>query len=219
MWTLDWARQGSTGTKVWCVNLDSPRKDSRKWKLRSTAVLRKAGVNTPTYRADSWDVDWSKRNVKEKLVWARNPMSKMPEARNWHWIGQGQVLLAGLKWKPLSNQGKPRTGRYITGGGYVHLSRTAMTQADVELCERFNLFRGRRKTFVREHHLVAIKKFGIPLDGKVVRHFNGIKSDNSEGNLLLGTKQENNMDHNTARIMAIYWHNKYDELLRSAHGK
>lgn len=85
-----------------------------------------------------------------------------------------------------------------------------MTEEDIALAEENDLFRGAKKTFLREHHLVAVKKFGKLPKGSVVRHKNGVKSDNSPDNLLLGTSAENTMDHNTARLMAMYWHNEYE---------
>ena len=48
----------------------------------------------------------------------------------------------------------------------------------------------------------------------VVRHLNGIKSDNRPENLILGTLEENNMDHETARKESMYWREKYCELLK-----
>jgi hypothetical protein len=204
-WELDWAREGSTGTRVWCRHVGSPRKDSRRWRLRLTGYLRKHGASTPTYRVDSWEVDWSKR--KPKFVWARNIRSKIPSARSWHWVDYGLVKKAGIKWKPL----KVRTGRFLQGG-YVILTRRGMTQQDVEFSERCGLFRGVRKAFLREHHLVMAKKIGGPLPaGFVIRHMNGIKSDNAEDNLVLGTQAENAADHNTARMMAMFWRGKYEE--------
>lgn len=47
-----------------------------------------------------------------------------------------------------------------------------------------------------------------------MRHLNGDKTDNRPENLVLGTTQENTMDHNTARLMAMYWREKYEEAQR-----
>lgn len=206
-WEVDWGHAGNTGTQVWARKPKGHIPSSRAWHWVKTGSLRKAGINTPTYRSDSWEVDWSKRN--RKLVWARNPLSKMPKSRTWHWVDFHTLEHAGIKWKPKSEY----TGRYLANG-YVLLTRRAMSEDDVVLAERHGLFRGSRKTFVREHQLAAVKKFGAIPKGHVVRHRNGIKSDNTEDNILLGTSYENTMDHNSARITAMYWHNQYDLLLR-----
>jgi hypothetical protein len=88
-----------------------------------------------------------------------------------------------------------------------------MTDDDIALSEAHGLFRGTKKSFVREHHLAAVKKYGCIPPGHVVRHINGIKSDNSPGNLILGTTQENTMDHNTARLAAMMWRSRHLELV------
>lgn len=204
-WEVDWAHPQNTGTRMWARNPSSRQQRTRRWHWVLTSRLRQCGINTPTYRKDSWEIDWSKR--KSKKVWARNPYSKMPSAREWHWIDQSTVQRAGLKWKPKTEL----RGRYITSYGYVNLTRKGMTDDDIALAEQHGLFRGQRKTFVKEHHLVAVKKYGAIPDGAVVKHFNGIKHDNSPDNLLLGTTQENTADHNTARLQAMYWREQYEE--------
>jgi hypothetical protein len=181
--------------------------------MTSTGQLRKAGVNTPTYRKDSWEIDWSKRNGK--LVWARNLRSKMPGAREWHWIDYHTVQSAGLSWQPRTE----KTGRYVNGHGYVMLTPRGLTEQDVRLCDEHDLWAGgKRRTAVLEHRLVAFKKYGALPPGTVVRHLNGLKADNRPENLLRGTTQENTMDHNTARLMAMYWREKYEELVARVEG-
>lgn len=202
-WEVDWSHPSNTGTEVMARNLSSRFEQSREWHLTKTGYLRTVGVNTPTYRADSWEVDWSKRNGK--LVWARNPQSKFASAREWHWVPYLTLSQQGIRWQPK----KQHTGRRIVDG-YVELTRRGMTDEEIALAEKFNLFRGRRKLFVREHHLVAVKKYQRPLDGMVVRHWNGIRSDNRPENLLLGTQKENVMDHDTARRMAMYWREQFE---------
>lgn len=171
----------------------------------STGYLRNCGIKTPRYRKDSWEIDWSKRDGKK--VWARNEHSKMPKAREWHWINYHTVQSSGLKWKPK----REKTGRYVDGNGYINLTRPGMTEAEVELATKLDLFRGARKTFVREHQLVAAQKYGS-IAGFVIRHLNGIKADNRPENLVRGTTQENTMDHNTARLQAMYWREQYEIL-------
>lgn len=90
-----------------------------------------------------------------------------------------------------------------------------MTQEEIELAQSHGLFRGERKTFVYEHRLVALKKYGSLSAADVVRHMNGVRTDNRPENLVRGTTQENTMDHNTARLMAMYWR----EMYQSCSGK
>lgn len=204
-WEVDWAHQTNTGQAVLARNPASYQVRTRKWHMVSTGYLRQCGVNTPTYRKDSWEVDWTKRNGKK--VWARNLSSKMPSARAWHWIGHDQLDRSGLLWRPKTEH----SGRYIDSRGYVVLTRKGMTVEDVKLSKEHDLFRGERKTFVKEHRLAAVKKYGGIPRRSVVRHLNGIKHDNRPENLLLGTTQENTMDHNTARLQAISWREKYEK--------
>lgn len=206
-WEVDWGNPNNKWPKVWARDTENHISKCREWGLVSAYTLRRAGVNTPTFRADSWEVDWDKRN--KKMVWARNPNSKMPTAREWHWVDFHTIDRAGMKWKPAHIH----TGRYTDSNGYVLLTRMGMTTEDIAISEKYFLFRGARKAFVREHHLVAVKKYQCILDGLVVRHVNGIKSDNRPENIIIGTTQENTMDHNTARLMAMYWHRKYIEAI------
>jgi hypothetical protein len=198
-WEIDWGHEGNTGSKVWARNPKGMTRKSREWHWVTTGYLRVRGINTPVYRKDSWEVDWSKRNGK--LVWARNLSSKIPSAREWHWVGHKTILEAGMNWK----YAKERTGRCINQNGYAILTRFGMTDDEISLAHEHNLFRGERKTFVLEHRLVALKKYGKIDSNHVVRHLNGIKHDNRPENLVLGTSKENTMDHNTARLMAMYW--------------
>lgn len=165
-----------------------------------TGYLRDQGVQTPAYRKDSWEVDWATRNGK--LVWARNPESKMPSARDWHWVDFHTLEDVGIRWKPKSE----KSGRRVGTSGYVILTRKGMTDEEIALATEHGLFRGAKRSFVKEHQLVAVKKYGyVP---QVVRHMNGVKTDNRPENLVGGTTQENTMDHNTARIMTMYWHER-----------
>lgn len=210
-WELDWGHPQSTGQKVMARNRTSHVPSARGWHRVSTYYLRDyCGVNTPVYRKDSWEVDWSKRDIARKLVWARNPHSKMPQTREWHWVSQRTINVVGIKWRPAA----PMTGRWINKAGYVLLTRRGMTADDAIFAEQVGLFRGTSTPYVQEHRLVIAKKLGGPIPmGMVVRHMNGIKTDNRPENLMIGTLQENAMDHNTARLAAIYWRSKYESLL------
>jgi hypothetical protein len=195
---------------VWARNLTSHIPSGRTWHMTPTGHLRKMGVNTPTYRSDSWEIDWSKRDVHRKLVWARNISSKMATAREWHWIGQSAIARAGLAWKPVLEH----AGRYVNSRGYVVLSRMGMTNGDIAFAEELDLFKGARRQFVWEHQLVAARKYGGIPPGHVVRHLNGNKTDNRPDNLVLGSHKENQMDHQTARVMMIYWRERCEMLER-----
>ena len=208
-WEVDWGNPNNKWPKIWARDVNNHMTKCRDWGLVNVYTLRRAGVNTPIFRSDSWEIDWDKRDIKNKLVLARNEYSKMPNARVWHWIGQSAVENGGNKWKPANKH----NGRHIDSRGYVVLTKMGMSDDDIEISEKYNLFRGKRKTFVREHHLVAVKKYKCKLDGLVVRHINGIKSDNTPENILIGTTQENTMDHNQARLKAMHWHRKYIELV------
>lgn len=205
-WEVDWAHAGNTGTIVWARNASSRIRTAREWHWAPTGQLRRAGINTPTYRRDSWEVDWSCRNGK--LVWARNQSSKMPSARAWHWVDFHTLERSGIRWQPR----REKTGRYLSSDGYVLLTRKAMTDAEIALADHHDLFRGARHSFLREHHLVAVKKYGGLPAGFVVRHINGDKADNRPENLVLGTTQENTMDHNSARLSAMVWRERFERL-------
>ena len=207
MWEVNWTHELTTGTFAWARNPSSYYKKSRDWHLVATGSLRKAGVNTPTYRKDSWEVDWNKRNGKK--VWARNKFSHSPKAREWHWIDHKTMDYAGLKWKPAITF----TGRKIDSCGYVTLTRVGLTEEEIKIAEENNLFLGSKKGFLKEHRLVALKKYGLIPNMCVVRHINGIKDDNRPENLVLGTTQENTMDHNTARITAMIMREKYENII------
>lgn len=203
-WVIDWANKLSTGTKVMAMNPSGLTRNSRVWHLVTTGYLRSIGYSTPTYRKDSWEIEWGKRSGK--LVWARNKLSKMPSARKWHFVDFHTLERAGIKWK-CANE---RTGRIIAAGGYVILSRNGMSEDDVLLAEKHGLLVKGSKKYVMEHRLVALKKYGyVP---EVVRHSNGVKGDNRPENLLAGTSQENTMDHDLARRMAMFWRDRYNAL-------
>lgn len=214
-WEIDWTHEGNTGSKVWARNPDSRIKKAREWHYVFTGSLRRYGVNVPTFRADSWEIDWERRDIHGKKVLARNTKSKMPSARDWHWVDQRSIQRAGMQWKPANLH----SGRYIDSRGYVKLTRMGMTSEEIELATKHNLFVATRNLAVPEHRLIAVKKYGCIPSGYVVRHINGIKTDNRPENLLLGTTQENTADHDTARLLAMYWRGKYEEAILQFTGK
>lgn len=208
-WEVDWTRRSGprqTG-KVWARNTTGHLASSREWHWVTLGYLRDSGVKTPVHRKDSWEIDWDKR--KGKLVWARNPLSKMPSAREWHWIDFHTVCDSGLTWKPK----RDKTGRWKDGRGYIVLSPSAMTSEEVALADKYNLWKGKKRTCVAEHRLMAVKKYGGIPKGYCVRHLNGDKTDNSFSNLVLGTPKENCMDNESARKYAMFWREKCESLL------
>lgn len=206
-WEVNWAHPQNTGTKVWARSNIYPNSHAAQWHWVTTGYLRSRGVVTPIYSADSWQIDWKKRN--KKLVWGRNPKSKMPQARCWHWIDHSTLDTAGIKWQPAHNY----TGRHKNQNGYIVLTRRGMTGSQILLADRYNLWMGRLKAYVLEHRIVAATKYGAKVIGRVVRHKNGVKDDNRPKNLLLGTSPENTADHNSARLSAMIWREKYYALL------
>jgi hypothetical protein len=197
-WEVNWAHPANSGAAVMARNKTSHLPSGRRWHLVGTGHLRSRGVATPTYRSDSWEVEWGKRNGK--LVWARNAASKMPSAAAWHWVDFHTLTRAGIAWKPKSEQ----SGRSLANG-YVRLTRKAMTQADIALAEQAGLFVGARKMCVMEHRLVALKKYGQLPPGVLVRHRNGKKDDNRSENLVLGSTKDNSMDRRRAVVEMFYW--------------
>ena len=181
---------------------------AREWHLVPYGYLRAIGHRTPRFRADAWEVDWSKRN--DGRVWARNPHSKMPRAREWHWAWFASITDSGIGWRPV----RVKTGRYTGKGGYTQLTISALTEAQVELitrCGLWNKASGGKKISVAEHRLVAAEKYGGVPKGMFVRHLNGIKTDNRPENLVLGTPKENCSDHETARMDAMVWRERYEQ--------
>jgi hypothetical protein len=194
----------------WARDPDSIyRPKARRWHWVMAGNLRKCKINTPVF-ANGWKVKWRKR--KGKSVWAVNIHSKAPSARRWHWIEYATLKRAGIQWIPKLIH----TGRFMDCNGYIRLTRRFMPHKDVALCNKHDLWGRTNGTSwqVLEHRLVAFKKYGKLRRSDVVRHLNGIKDDNAEGNLVVGTTQENTMDHNTARLQAMYWRNKYEALKR-----
>jgi hypothetical protein len=50
----------------------------------------------------AWEVDWTRRKAvgRNVYVWARNPTSRRPAARDWHWAGSWTLRSAGVPWFP-----------------------------------------------------------------------------------------------------------------------
>jgi hypothetical protein len=62
--------------------------------------------------------------------------------------------------------------------------------------------------YVLEHRLVMAKKIERRIEtGEVVRHLNGDKADNRPENLVLGSHQENTLDHVSLRNELSLWKN------------
>jgi len=149
----------------------------------------------------NWEVDWTKRSVAsgQLRVWARNVTSVQPAAREWHWTPSTTLRSVGIKWQLKAI--KPFT--LVNGYRWVH--RNLLSDEDIAVVDKYNLWVGSLRHTVPEHRLVAAKHYGDLIIGKMIRHLNGDKTDNRPENLLPGTPAENIADHSTARKLAIYW--------------
>jgi hypothetical protein len=222
-WQVDCERQLMRNGRyyVWAYNPDSKRLTSRTGHFVLVQQLRKAHVPIPNLVGMAWEVDWTKRAPRhqagkghgESLVWARNPRSVLRSAREWHWASPRHLRDLGVDVE------RKVTGRQISTYGYVTLRRMAMTDEEIALADAHNLFTA--DGVCLEHRLRALQLYGEITP--VVRHFNGVKSDNRPTNLLLGTSAENTADHQQARLLAMYWHSrfrllaqKYNALLKIA---
>jgi len=209
-WEVDWTHPENNGSKVWARNPASHIPRARKWHLVTTGHLRDCGINTPKNRRDSWEVDWSQREGKK--VWARNLESKMPSARVWHWVDYHTLNKSGVTWMSKNE----KTGRGLNTHGYVIFYRRGLVTEEIALAEKHGLFLGKKKQYLMEHRLVALKKYGTLPKGIVVRHINGVKTDNRPENLVLGTHSENCRDHDTARIEAMQWRERAERAEQEA---
>ena len=150
-----------------------------------------------------WEVEWSQRRRvgSNEQVWARNVASTQKRARAWHWTTWYALKRAGVKWVPRIE----RSGRYLTTSGYVIISRGTLTKKEQEMVGAAGLRIGSREGAVKEHHLVALKKYGALPPRFLIRHLNGNKQDNRPKNLVLGTAKDNSLDHHQAVIKMMLW--------------
>lgn len=83
-----------------------------------------------------------------------------------------------------------------------------LTKGERDLVDAADLWigkaRGRRRG-VKEHQLVALKKYGTLPPNFLIRHLNGDKADNRPKNLVLGTAKDNKLDHHQAVIQMMLW--------------
>lgn len=87
-------------------------------------------------------------------------------------------------------------------GGYVAVTKSILSEEELELVKNDNLH------YVLEHRLVMSKHLGRPLEtNEIVRHFNGNKKDNRIENLVIGTHLENTLDHVSLRNELGLWKN------------
>lgn len=153
-----------------------------------------------------WEIDWSKRRRigTTAYVWARNPASSQARARGWHWTTYAALDRVGIEWMPVAE----RKGRHLTTSGYVVIAKGTLTTKERQMVETAGLWigqsRGQRRG-VKEHHLVALKKYGALPKNFLIRHLNGDKTDNRARNLVLGTKRDNSLDHHAAVVQMMLW--------------
>lgn len=169
-----------------------------------------------------WEVDWSDnryteseggaRTRREKEVMARNPRSVNPRSRAWRYVRAQNVKRSVGN---IPDGVYPEYAERKIKDGYVFLSLDLLTLDQRELVDRLGLITSKHSR-VAEHRLVAAETYGDWYDPRamVVRHKNGNKTDNRPENLLIGTNEENMMDHETARKAAMFWHQKCRELER-----
>lgn len=197
-WEADLSRKAPIGY-VWARNPFSRAWESRKWHLVLISNLRRRGVDLPSHR-NAWEIEWSKRQRRGRTiyVWARNPASKNRSCREWHWVPASSLYFAGIEWVKRAPP-PPR----IDSTGYRVIPFTAMTPEQQAAAKQYGLYRLGHP--IHEHRLVASMKYRRNLAGVIVRHKNGIKTDNRPANLLIGTYADNTCDHDTARRKMIYW--------------
>jgi len=206
-WEVDISRGAqriNDSTCVWSRNPLSETASAREWGWHAKQALkhpRRARVRA------QWEVDFSKGEIlqnRKRSVWARNLTSKTEALREWHRAYPPHLISLGIEWRI---ERPARTGRTINAGGYVALSRLAMTAEEILFAGSYNLIS--KNGICLEHRLRAFQKYGDLAKGKLVRHLDGIKSHNDSDNLVLGTNVENTADHNTARLLAMTWHTRY----------
>jgi hypothetical protein len=201
-WEIDWKHHSNTASNLMARNTSSRRKSTQQWHMVPAGRLREIGLVSQSTVESKWEVNWEKRLRRQKMVMARNLLSRSPSARVWHWVDYGTLRRAGVTWKKIDGEW---TGRHINPAGYVLLSRKALSKEDVILADKAGLFLGAKKIVLLEHRLVALKKYGHIPERSVVRHINGKKDDNRPCNLILGTTQDNTRDHRSATLLAMYW--------------
>jgi len=101
------------------------------------------------------------------------------------------------KWKTTEFGG----GRWKLGGYYA-LAKSTLTPDELALVPEDDLH------YVLEHRLIMAKHIERRLETiEVVRHLNGIKTDNRIENLAIGSYQDNILDHVSLRRELALWKN------------
>lgn len=128
-------------------------------------------------------------NWKASLAGKRTGTKHTPESRQ-----RMRDAMVGRQVGPLSHAWKG--GRFHDQHGYVSVAVETLTGRDRELALAMAPKSGRGRPYVREHRLVMARMLDRPLEPhEVVHHHNGVKDDNSPGNLFLKDQSSHTLEH------------------------
>jgi hypothetical protein len=101
---------------------------------------------------------------------------------------------------------KWRGGSFVNGG-YRWVHRDLVEPEIIAAFDKAGFKFSRRKRYIQEHRVVAFRKYGDAAlaPDVLIRHRDGNKLNNTPGNLLLGSHQDNKNDHMTSIREAASW--------------